>query len=327
MEGVMNNGYFVDPKEKGIRSVAMAADFKEAMAGWPKIVPTENSVINQQGMVLIKIPKTGTQTFVRLCRESFLRNKKTGNPQRENREVLSNGMAWRLWPNLNMLPRVADKNPWVAGGRTFLPEQLMILEWFQNISGNTPNSDINEIPLGGQKFKMLLSHWPWAYDPDVYRRVMISENPHTIAILRDPAERALSSYYYSLKRTHSSVSPSPKDFERFMREEFDVDYYCRWFSYPDTPDNPNYENAELNLRENITTVGTTERYNDFLRLCSLRFGLVVQEKNVNKQTKSFGVDDISGGMRKLLFKQTERDRSLYDIAQARLSENFENEVK
>ena len=171
----------------------------------------------------------------------------------------------------------------------------------------------------------MIGHWPWRYDPDIYARIMVSKSPHTVAILRDPAKRALSSYFYNHKRLSGDTSrASIKDFADFLEYDYDEDFYCRWFCYPASPDHPDYDNAKTNLMKNISTVGIVEEYQKFLDICNYRFELNSKNTIINKGDKHFGVSDLPDNVRVLLYKKTEKDRYLYDIAKARFFNDYQN---
>lgn len=74
----INNNYFIDPialpKYEGVWSRCNLMEYflQQCSDG----VSHTNSVLEKLGIVLIKIPKTGTQAFERKCIQSFFNNKK-----------------------------------------------------------------------------------------------------------------------------------------------------------------------------------------------------------------------------------------------------------
>ena len=73
MKKYLRNGYFFDPiHQERYLAEAMRPGFKKSLARWRPTIPAAHRVIEKQGLVLTKIPKTGTQTFETLCRMTFL---------------------------------------------------------------------------------------------------------------------------------------------------------------------------------------------------------------------------------------------------------------
>lgn len=135
--------------------------------------------------------------------------------------------------------RISNKSPWVFGGCTFKAEQMLLIEWFQSLQHESKVNikvlfkkwilffGLKSNDVIKNKFKIMITHWPWAYDPEVYSRIMVSKTPHTITLLRDPADRLVSSYFYNLKRIYGNVfKASISDFENFLTNNYDEDFYC-----------------------------------------------------------------------------------------------------
>jgi hypothetical protein len=243
--------------------------------------------------------------------------------QKQEFDVFDNGSANAQWPETHLAPRTPAGTVWEVGGKVW-PGQVE--------------------SLAGRRLHALLSHWPWGYAPDIYQQVMISSDPVSITILREPAARALSSYYYSLLRGHSSGANPMKqqkvsrmvseatieNFEDWL-SNYDLDYYARWFSWPASQDDPSMANARKNLSERIDIVGITERYEDLVDLCHVSFGLTREYEHVNKtvdrypfrkKKKYFGLDDLPSRVEKKLSEKTAKDRELYEVAKARFVGDF-----
>jgi hypothetical protein len=315
----LKNGYFFDTnRQSKMNNESKKDDYKKKIS-FSKNMTSKSShdLIEKRGLVLIKIPKTGTETFRHLVQKSFGFSKQ-GDISSNN--ILNNILCWKLWPNLYMLPRENNRSPWVVGGKTFMPEQLLIIE--HHFSLSNPSVNLKNKSLGYHKFKMLMSHWPWRYDPSIYERIMISKTPFVVTILRDPARRALSSYFYNLTRRGINVSTATiSEFELFIREKYDEDFYCRWFSYPQSANNPNYDNAIKNIQSEIDLVGITEKYQQFIEICNKKFGMFNQNVNVNKQKTPFSYSDLPNSVLKLLMEKTKKDRILYDVAVKRFEQD------
>ncbi len=319
-KGSRENGYYFDiTNQDNMRKSALKADYKEnVILVQNSGLKSSNDLIEKRGLVLIKIPKTGTQTFVFSTKKFFEFS--------QSNEVMTNYLCWKLWPNLFMLPRINNNSPWIVGGKTFIPEQLLMIEHHFALLHPEERKALMERPLGKNKFKILMSHWPWHYNPSIYERIMISEKPFTVTILRDPARRAISSYFYNLKRQGFDQSKTSIDeFEQFLQEDYDEDFYCRWFSYPSSIDEPKYENAIYNLRNTIDIVGITERYDNFIKILNKKCGFNYEEGVViNKGNyESFSYEDLPSNTLKLLLEKTKKDRRLYDVA----IERFENDCR
>ena len=283
-------------------------------AGRTNSLVGSDSILSERGVVFVKIPKVGSQSFWFTLRRWF-------EIESERLEMdfnlLSNGRANTLWPETHLAPRTGERTVWEVGGKVW-PGQIEKLD--------------------GPKLHGLASHWPWGYDPDIYKRVMVSEQPITIAILRDPAERALSSYYYSLFRGKSGgfdkkamvKKASIKDFSAWL-SEYDTDYYARWFSWPNDQDSPDMAKAAENITSGLSVVGITEQYEDLVRYCHVAFGMCDEVRHANKtvdrfkgrkKEKYFRVDDLPDSVRQKLRQQTSKDRELYELATANFREKL-----
>jgi hypothetical protein len=258
------------------------------------------------GLAFIKIPKVGSQSFSRMLVRSL-----EDEAQRSQTavKIFGNKAANSLWPDTHLASRTGQRTVWEEGGRVW-PGQVEALQ--------------------GARFHALLTHWPWGYDPDIYRSVMVTENPVTLAILRDPAERALSSYFYALYRGELGSgrsrealhgSASIEDFDTWL-DAYDEFYYSRWFSWPRDQDHPSMERAAENLGSGVTVVGTTDLYAELVLYCHRRFGTRNEVSHDNKTVKNFGVRrwkhfkvaDLPDGVRRKLDARTVRDRELYELA-------------
>jgi len=278
---------------------------------------TKNEVIHNRGIVLIKIPRTGSQSFLRTIVCSCV-NKKVENYHRYRlEEVFDQTMSLKLWSDLHNRPemkgvlrwdkmRKAGHNllldsptAWDVGGQLFRERQLEI--------------------IGDKKYKILMSHWPWSYKPDIYRRIMVSDNPVTITLLREPAKRVLSLYFYNFRRDADLTKANLDDFEAYL-DFYDSNYYARWLSYPSTK--IDFSTAKKNLEEKITLVGITERFNDFVDLCHKKINLGQYYSHVNKIDSPFTLDDLPERVKKKLYKKTEEDYELYQIARKRFEKDF-----
>ena len=269
------------------------------------------------GVAFIKIPKVGSQSFFRMLVRSL---EDEAEQSQTAARIFSNKDANSLWPDTHLASRTGQRTVWEEGGRVW-PDQVESLE--------------------GARFHALLSHWPWGYDPDVYRSVMVTEDPVTMAILRDPSERALSSYFYALYRGEPGLERSTealratasiKDFDHWL-DDYDEFYYTRWFSWPNDQDHPSMERAAENLRSRITVVGTTDLYAELVLYCHRRFGTRNEVSHDNKTVKNFGfrrwkhfkVGDLPDGVRRKLDDKTVRDRELYDLARKIFRERFDSQ--
>ncbi len=274
-------------------------------------------VLLERGLAYSKIPKTGSESFERILEQSM-----EGVYGPEHLRV-SNHYCVQAWPHLHIRPRVEASSIWINGGRVFE-------EQFEHLAND------------GRRVHATYGHWPWRFDPDIYSRIMVSNDPLTLAMLRAPEARAISTYYYMLFRGPSTTDPQSRDldalkdanvagFEEFL-DSYDGHDYARWFGWPSPAENPSMEAARENLTSRIHFVGVVEQFDRFLALCHRGFGLRKTSTHLNRtddRLKKQGlppklrVRDLPDSVLKTLREKTSRDRELYEVARSRLEADCE----
>ena len=279
--------------------------------------------IRRTGLVYVKVPRTGSESFIQSWRRTF-----------------GDGL---LGPGHQ--PRVFDQRRLLECHATFLrtlppaeqppgdrPNIVKVVASFKfastELESNGGESFVGKY-LGGHKVEFWCAHWPPRYAPEVYRQLMVSPTPVVITILRSPPDRAISEYFFRLKLgLRPGVTPGLPDFDDYISTTKTLNY-SDYFSGGAGDDAARVAAACRTIESKLDFVGLTERYDDLIAALNLRFSTNLKQVHINEIRKvlpgvpQFTLDDLPAPTLKKLLQKTESDREIYEVAKSRFAREFE----
>jgi hypothetical protein len=280
--------------------------------------------ISERGLVLVKVPKTGTQSLDKAIVSACAGEPVEAFRKYKHPAVLNNQRTERLWPRLHNFPHLAG---WTLRGHLRARSDGLLLSRRTAWEAGGLVLPSLQIPLmRRQRYRIMTCHWPWRYDPKIYRRVMVSDHPIVVTLLREPLKRILSTYFYRLRRTpgYKESQGSVEDFHQYLKTH-DRSYYARWYSWPSSRNRPDKSEALRTIRERLSIVGTTDRFSDFVELLSARLGVSLETFNENPTRKTFGMDDLPPKTLRLLDEVSAADQELYAEASKRFATDWDEQ--
>ena len=151
-----------------------------------------------------------------------------------------------------------------------------------------------------------------------------------VTLLRNPVERIISAYYYSLRRPewgfHQQIVERNLSLHDFVVDKVSAELHneqTRMLSGSDEPVTAidALDRAKKNLDAHFVVAGLTERFDEFLLLCRMLLGwrnVFYQKKNINRHRPQLG--EISPRTISVIEKHNSLDLELYDVVRQRFDQ-------
>jgi hypothetical protein len=148
-----------------------------------------------------------------------------------------------------------------------------------------------------------------------------------VALLRDPVERIISTYYYALRRAewglHQQIRQGRLSLHDFVVSDLAAEFHNQQTQMVSGADGPvdtvdALTTAKRNLTEHFALAGVTERFDESILLCRSTLGwrnVFYSRANVNRHRPRRG--DISRATIALIEKRNALDLELYETVRQR----------
>jgi len=181
------------------------------------------------------------------------------------------------------------------------------------------------------KYDLIGGHFNFGLHTQLEREV------NYITLLRDPIERIISEYYYTLSTKehiyHKYLIENKINFEQFIETGFgdgkDTNWNCmaRMLAgnYTEGDTEIDLDMAKQNLKENLLTIGLTEEFDETLQILKWKLGWSIEpfyvKHNVTKSRPK--ISEIDSTTKEMIAEKNKYDIELYNYAK----ELFEEEKK
>ncbi len=151
-----------------------------------------------------------------------------------------------------------------------------------------------------------------------------------ITMLRHPVERIISTYFFILQNERNRMHEKVKNmtFEEFILSpdpNIQVPLSNHQTRFISGEKNPDFQKAQLNIKQHFSAIGITEMYNESLFIMKKKLGwndISYTKKNITKiRSKK---DDIPEDLLQVIKEKNELDIQLYDDAKAMLLKEIES---